>query len=90
MTPYDGEDGGDMTHEPDIKDAKIRDMLMKSGFNVLVIDDVNAFSKFMRAMFLDYEQQQRGRDTKRTVFIALGVGLTTTLLPLLLHFLKVL
>lgn len=82
----------DRTHLDDelhVRDVELRAMMNRAGFNVVVTGDVDAFAKFMRFMYADYEQQTRSRDTRRTVLIALGVGLTTTLIPLILKFLKV-
>lgn len=76
--------------DDDLCDKKAREMFMKAGFNVLVNGDVDAFGRLIRALYVDHEQQQRRNDTKRTIYIALGVGLTTTLFPLLLHYFKVL
>lgn len=73
----------------ELSDDRVRAMFLRAGFNVLVTEDVNAFAKLMQSLFLEYEQHQRRRDTKRTVYIAVGVAAFTTALPILLHYLKV-
>jgi hypothetical protein len=52
-------------------------------------EDVNTFSRFIRSLFTDREKEQRAGDAWRTGWIALGVGLATTLIPIILHMLKV-
>lgn len=73
----------------DFSDQKVRELFLKSGFNVDVPSEVDAFARFIRASFVEYDNQTRTRDTRRMVLISLGVGLTTTLVPIILKLLKV-
>lgn len=78
-------------HADDIgfTDSKVRSMLLRAGFDPTVSEDVSSFARFMRAMFIEYELHQRSRDTRRTWIIALSVAVTTTMIPIILHYLKV-
>lgn len=74
----------------EMSDAKVRDLLLKAGFDVTIHDDVAMFARFIRFMFADYESQTRSRDTFRMFLIALGTGTIVALIPVALKLLKVL
>lgn len=78
-----------MDKEDSLSDEKVRNMLVKAGFDATLNDDVASFARFMRFMFAEYEARTRLKDTKRTFLIAVSTAMVVAAIPIILKLLKV-
>ena len=86
VMPKTTEQGKAMT---ELEDREVREMLIKAGFDVTINDDVASFSRLMRYLLTWHEKQIQNSVTKRTWVIAAVTAAITTMIPIILHHLKV-